>query len=156
MKTRYTARAVIVDDKNNVAILSVQSGRYYKIPGGEIEDGETAVQAIIRESREEAGCEIEIFDLIGESEFVGAYSEKEEKFTDHSICYLAKSTGSKSVPRFTQIEQSRKFALRWTTFDDALGLFTNAKPSEDIEIQINKRDLAFIKQAKEILDCSGP
>lgn len=51
---RNSARSIIIDNKK-VAMIHSAKYDYYKFPGGGIEEGETAVSAVIRETREESG-----------------------------------------------------------------------------------------------------
>ena len=51
---RNSARAVIIRD-GRIAMIHSLKYDYYKFPGGGIEPGEDPVQAMIRETREEAG-----------------------------------------------------------------------------------------------------
>lgn len=52
--TRDSARSIIIRD-GRVAMIHSLKYDYYKFPGGGIEDGEDPVEAMIRETREEAG-----------------------------------------------------------------------------------------------------
>ena len=52
--TRNSARSIIIRD-GRVAMIHSLKYDYYKFPGGGIENGEDPVEAMIRETREEAG-----------------------------------------------------------------------------------------------------
>ena len=52
--TRNSARSIIIRD-GKVAMIHSLKYDYYKFPGGGIEDGEDPVEAMIRETQEEAG-----------------------------------------------------------------------------------------------------
>ena len=52
--TRDSARSIIIRD-GKVAMIHSLKYDYYKFPGGGIENGENPVEAMIRETREEAG-----------------------------------------------------------------------------------------------------
>ena len=52
--TRESARSIIIRDGRLAMIHSIKYD-YYKFPGGGIENGENPVEAMIRETREEAG-----------------------------------------------------------------------------------------------------
>ena len=52
--TRNSARSIIIRD-GKVAMIHSLKYDYYKFPGGGIENGENPVEAMIRETREEAG-----------------------------------------------------------------------------------------------------
>ena len=66
---RVSARAIIFDNNNILLIKRVGSkfvdnGEYYVLPGGGIEPGETAHQAIVREIREESGLTVSAGELL--------------------------------------------------------------------------------------------
>ncbi len=52
--TRNSARSIIIKD-GKIAMIHSLKYDYYKFPGGGIENGEDPVEAMIRETREEAG-----------------------------------------------------------------------------------------------------
>lgn len=52
--TRNSARSILIRD-GKVAMIHSLKYDYYKFPGGGIEDGEDPVEAMIRETQEEAG-----------------------------------------------------------------------------------------------------
>ena len=71
MKTIEVAAAVIRDGKR---VFATQRGYgdykdYWEFPGGKIEPGETAQQALVREISEELACEITVGALIGTVEW---------------------------------------------------------------------------------------
>ena len=51
---RNSARSIIIRD-GKIAMIHSLKYDYYKFPGGGIENGENPVEAMIRETREEAG-----------------------------------------------------------------------------------------------------
>ena len=55
--TRHSARSIIIKD-GKVAMIHSLKYDYYKFPGGGIENGESPVEAMIRETREEAGLAV--------------------------------------------------------------------------------------------------
>ena len=52
--TRDSARGIIIRD-GKIAMIRSRKYDYYEFPGGGIENGETPIEALIRETREEAG-----------------------------------------------------------------------------------------------------
>lgn len=150
MKIKNAARTVIVDNDGFVALVDVRNGEYYKIPGGGIEEGETELVAAVREAREESGCDVEIVEKIGESEFVDN-NPQFEKTTHKSVCFLVKKVGESGQTTFDDWEKSNQMKLIWVTFDEAFSLFENVRTNDFFGQEINKRDYEFVKKAKEML-----
>lgn len=65
---RNSARGIIIEN-NKVAMIHSLKYDYYKFPGGGIEKGESIIDALIRETEEEAGLEV-IKDTIREYGYV--------------------------------------------------------------------------------------
>src|SRR5690606_30785709 len=58
--------AVITDPSGRVLLCQQSQGhRLWGLPGGKIRNGESPIQAAIRDIREETGAETEIIDLVG-------------------------------------------------------------------------------------------
>jgi len=150
MPNKYAVRSVIFDKDMNTAILDVMDGTYYKIPGGGIEDGETEMEALHREMREEAGCEVEVLDKIAEFSFCNT----DKNATYYSTCYVSRLVGDKGEPSFDEDEQSRNYKLVWMNAEEAIKLLEQTKPENEYENIIHNRDLGFLKKAKEYINNS--
>ena len=57
---RESARAVVIDNDGNVALLHVAKKEYYKLPGGGIEGSEDKISSLLRECKEEIGCDVSV------------------------------------------------------------------------------------------------
>lgn len=53
----------IIKQENKFLIMRVNKTSYYHIPGGHVEVGEDSEQAVIREIKEEIGCDIQKLNL---------------------------------------------------------------------------------------------
>ncbi len=60
---RPSAYAVIFNNRGQLLVLKVGDG--YHLPGGGIDSGEDSVTAVVRETREEAGCDVKDLQYIG-------------------------------------------------------------------------------------------
>jgi 8-oxo-dGTP diphosphatase len=146
-EARRAARAVVFDEKDCVALLPVSKHNYYKLPGGGIEEGEDIPEAVKRECLEEIGCEIEIVQEIGE---IHEFRPK-NKFKQTSYCYIAKTSGAKGEPAFTESEQRQGFLMPvWVPIAEAIGLVENNTPDNYNGPYIVKRDGTFLKKAQSI------
>jgi len=54
------AGCVVINDKNEVLLVSDKTGKIWSFPKGHAENGETIEQVAIREVKEETGYEVEI------------------------------------------------------------------------------------------------
>lgn len=80
---RNSARSIIIRD-NKVAMIHSRKYDYYKFPGGGIESGECPTDALIRETREEAGLVI-LPDTIREYGYVHRIHQSD---TDATECFI--------------------------------------------------------------------
>ncbi len=145
---REASRAIVIDEDNNIAILHVTNEKYYKLPGGGIENDEDKEFALKRECLEEIGCEIEIVDEIGSI----VEHRKMFKLNQTSYCYLARIKGEKGSPQFTQEELDEGFEQLWVPYEQALALVSNnIAPGLEGHSYIVPRDAFFLKEAEEKL-----
>jgi 8-oxo-dGTP pyrophosphatase MutT (NUDIX family) len=145
---RKAARTIILDEnQEKIAVLEVKNGDYHKIPGGGIENDESEETAASREALEEGGCDVQIVEKIGESEFV---DPSDSSLLHHSVCFLAQKIKDHKTSYFTEEELANKFRLLWLSFDDAINLFEKVRTEVPFELEMNNRDLKFVKIAKEV------
>lgn len=87
---RNSARSIIISDKK-VAMIHSEKYDYYKFPGGGIEAGEDPIEAMIRETREEAGLVI-IPESVREYGFVHRVQKSDKdpdvRFIQDNFYYL--------------------------------------------------------------------
>ncbi|HEV2296497.1 MAG TPA: NUDIX domain-containing protein [Tepidisphaeraceae bacterium] len=72
---RAATDAVVFDDAGRILLQHRADFDMWGLPGGSIETGETLVESVVREVKEESGLDIEVVRLIG------AYSEPESTTT---------------------------------------------------------------------------
>ncbi|MDP1709298.1 MAG: NUDIX domain-containing protein [Candidatus Komeilibacteria bacterium] len=146
LKIREASRAVLFGENDLIPLLFVSKYNYHKLPGGGIDEGEGKTQALIREVKEEVGSELKITSEIGQViEFRSKFNLKQT-----SYCYLGKIV-SKGQPDFTEDELKNGFKLVWLTLDEAISQLEKDKPEDYEGPFIQKRDLVFLKKAKQIL-----
>ncbi len=81
--TRDSARSVIIRD-GKIAMIHSLKYDYYKFPGGGIEHGEKPVEAMIRETREEAGLVV-IPESVREYGYVHRIQKSDR---DNAVCFI--------------------------------------------------------------------
>jgi len=153
VKQHQSVRVVLLDDKNLVAVLYVGKVKFYTLPGGGIEEGETPEQAAIREVLEETGCDSEIIHTLGIIE----ENSKTCDWNGINTCFIMKTKGIKGVQSLTEIESDEETEVRWYDLHEALKIITNQKISarsekeEGIGKIIQERDITLLNGAIEIL-----
>ena len=122
---RNSARSIIIRD-GKVAMIHSLKYDYYKFPGGGIEQGEDPVEAVIRETREEAGL-IVVPDSIKEYGYVHRVqksdSDPSERFVQDNYYYLC-AVENRLVPLdLDPYEEEAAYQLEFV--DPALVIYKN-------------------------------
>lgn len=149
MKPRHAARAVLLDENHQIAILHVGKFDYYKIPGGGIEASEDIITAVRREILEETGCDSEIIAQLGRIENdIPAWD-----MHDISDGFIARVVGTKKLPQFDSHEVSLEFELEWCPdLDSAIAKLSHNPVLDSSAAILQTRDLEFIRRAKAYLE----
>jgi 8-oxo-dGTP pyrophosphatase MutT (NUDIX family) len=146
---RNAGRALIFDLEKKIALLHVVNKKYHKLPGGGAKKGESIIQTMRRELREEVGCEIKNVKELGIIE------EFRDRFSLHqfSYCFIGDLLGDKRLPSFEQEEINDGFEPIWLNLDEAIKLLESETKIEDYEGKfIQVRDLVFLKEARKYLN----
>ena len=144
-RLREAARAIVVDDKGDIALLHVSRDGYHKLPGGGLDPNEDRLIALQRECMEEIGCNIEVIGEVGFT--TECWREDEEK--QISYCYLAKVVGPKGVATLTESEKERGFETVWLPFQDAVNALQNRTSTHWEGDYIVPRELFFFEGVKD-------
>jgi 8-oxo-dGTP pyrophosphatase MutT (NUDIX family) len=129
---KNSARAIIVVD-NKVAMLYSSKYDFYCFPGGGIENEETHIEALVRETKEEAGLivkpqSVKEFGMITEIRkdiyIEGIYEQREFYY----LCDIEDEILEQSL---TQSEKDAGYQLSFVTFDEAIA-------KNELELQIGK------------------
>ena len=86
---RHSANSVIVNE-NKLAMIYVAKHNYYAFPGGGIEDGETIIDALIRETKEETGFVIKPLSIVPIGKTIEIRKDRyiDEIYERHDYYYL--------------------------------------------------------------------
>ncbi|WP_010094684.1 NUDIX hydrolase [Ornithinibacillus scapharcae] len=90
-----SAAAIVLNEKNEILLIKGPR-RGWEMPGGQVEEGESMMEAAIRETKEESGIDIEI------TKFCGIFQN-----VDKSICnslFLGKAIGGEPTTSLECLE----------------------------------------------------
>lgn len=90
MYLRNGVRAIIVEERKLLAIRNRDvDGFYYVLPGGAQRPGETLVETVQREVREETGADAEVGPLRHVREYIGKHHEFADRHADvHGVIFF--------------------------------------------------------------------
>ena len=143
---RPSARAIIIKD-NKIYMVHSLVYDYYKFPGGGIEKNESTIDALIRETKEEAGL-IVIKDSIKEYGYVHRVQKADEpsysKFIQDNFYYICDVENKILEQQLDDYENFEKFTLELVD------------PKIAININRNKEhgpiDLGMIEREAKVLE----
>lgn len=120
-----TAAAVVLNTNNEILLLNGPK-RGWEIPGGRVEKGESLSSAVVRETKEETGIDIEIV------RFCGIFQNVKESVC--STLFLARPVGGE----FRTSDES--YEIGYFSIDEALSKVTWKSFREQIEYCINRTE----------------
>ncbi|MBL8908700.1 MAG: NUDIX domain-containing protein [Rhizobiales bacterium] len=103
--TTLGVRAVVIDGKGRVLLVQHSYAPGWILPGGGVERGETAYDAVRRELHEEAGIVI-----VGEPVLHGLFANHEQFKGDHLACFLVRRYREEPFAPSREIAAARFFA----------------------------------------------
>jgi 8-oxo-dGTP diphosphatase len=147
-RLRRTSRAVVLDPKGKVVLMYSPKMNLFWTPGGGIEEGESAEDALRREVLEEVGCRVRIDCGVG----VNIEYENSYGFLGISFCFLAHTVGRFKKPELTEFEASAGAVPEWReNISDAIMAIRGNQTSKHGELFAKESDTAFLEKAKSIL-----
>lgn len=119
---RDSSRAIIIKD-NKVLMVHSLMYDYYKFPGGGIDDGESKIDALIRETKEEAGLII-IKDSIKPYGYVHRITKSDHEdmdiFLQDNYYYLCDVYEDKVSQELDDYEEYEEFTLEAVDYKTAI------------------------------------
>ena len=118
IEIRFCVRVLLLNDKGEICVVKSEKYAYMQLPGGSIEEGESIIEALKRETVEETGW------LISDIEPIGFTLERrEDKRNTHSwnrsISYVFKANPTKQVgTNYMEDEIAEGFKPIWLKLAD--------------------------------------
>ena len=119
-RIRVAARGIVLSEDGKIALQNKSNKNEYKLVGGGMEENEIPQKAFQREVLEEAGCEIEIIQLLGTTE---EYKSK-QNLKQISHIFVARVIKDTHHLNLTEKEKDEGAKLLWVEPKEALRLIT--------------------------------
>lgn len=119
---RHSSRCIAIED-GRVAMVHSLKYDYYKFPGGGIEENESKIQALLRETQEEAGLLI-LPDSVREFGYVHRIETSDwegwDCFVQDNFYYLCRVQRAPVSQRLDEYEAEEGFTLEWVEPERAI------------------------------------
>lgn len=127
----------IIKQKDKFLVMRVNKTSYYHIPGGHIEFGEDSMQAIIREIKEEIGCDVEKADLFAIQE--NFWTRNNKKCQGIEFYYIIKPKHELEMKDYQRVEndkgEEKLLDFKWVTKEELKDI--DLRPSNIKDMLIN-------------------
>jgi len=150
---RDSARSIIIRD-GRIAMIHSQKYDYYKFPGGGINKNETPVEAMIRETREEAGL-IVIPESVKEYGYVHRIQrsdrDQSQCFVQDNYYYLCEVRDEKVPQKLDGYEAKESYTLEYVEPDTVIKKNRSAVNNPYNPLMLEREALVIEKLIKESL-----
>ena len=150
---RNSARSIIISD-NKLAMVHSLKYDYYKFPGGGIEEGESPLEAMVREVKEESGLEV-IPESIREFGNVHRRSRTANGglFSQDNFYFLCSCKENAGETNLDDYESEEGFTLEFVNPSDAIKKNQNCNYEHKMPLML-KREIGVLLMLIEKGDLS--
>lgn len=129
----------VIKQEDKFLIMRVNETPYYHIPGGHIEIGEDLRETLIREIKEEIGCDVKEANLFAIQE--NFWSKNNRKCHGIEFYYIIKPEQILKSKNYEKIEidkgEEKLLKFRWATSEELKNI--DLRPSNIKDMLINKK-----------------
>ena len=147
---RKSARAILLNEKDEVSLQLVGKFGYHKLPGGGVDRGETEEEALRREVREEVGCDLTIIAPLG----ITIEYRTKHNLLHISYGYLCRVDGAVTGPSYEQGEIDDQYESVWMPVEKAKQLLEQNAPTPPDHYEarfIIERERVFFNRARNLI-----
>lgn len=141
-KPRLTARAILKNRHDQIAVMYAKKYDLYSLPGGGVEAGEKITDALKREIYEETGCECNIVEPLGYVEENRAHCD----YTQISYYFLVTTNSETLHPSLTEDEAQNGTVVGWHSIEDAYQCIAAPRHTTNQRKYLQARDVAALNE----------
>lgn len=145
---RKSARAILLNEQGKMATQYLQTYTFHKLPGGGVEPGESLEEAVLREVKEEVGCDAKINDLLG---VVIEYRTGKYNMIQISYAFSATVVGEVGTPHLEEGEKEEGQITLWLPPAMVLEKMKTDQAKKHEGHFILKREMAFLEEYLRII-----
>lgn len=145
---RLAARAVVRNHAGQIGLVYVKKYDLYALPGGGVEDGESPLDTVRREVREEVGCTCGKITPLG----IVFENRGSQNFVQQSWYYAVEAAEEGLEIRLTRKERSNASEIQWHTLEEAIHLIDTQDVTLDSRKFVRLRDLAALEAFRRDYD----
>ena len=138
----------IIKQEDKFLIMRVNKTSYYHIPGGHIEIGEDSEQAVIREIKEEIGCDVQEASLFSIQE--NFWIRNTKKCHGIEFYYIIKPKQQLQMQDYERIEndkgEEKLLEFKWVTAEELKNI--DLRPTNIRDMLINEE---YLKKLSHIV-----
>ena len=142
---RLTARAIVKNQDEQYAVMYSYKFDLYSLPGGGVEDGENALDALHREILEETGCTCDEIRELGIVEENRASLD----YTQINYYYVVTTTHDPGENHLTEAEQASRTVVQWHSFERMVQLIENQRFDRVQGKYLQARDVAALREYRK-------
>ena len=149
---RDSARAIILNNNKEIALLFSKREKYYKFPGGGIESGENHECALCREVMEECGKKLMLLSMIPFGYVKEKYKSQvvdDELFESFSYYYFANFEDGIYPQKLDKYEKGKELTFTYCEINEAID--TNQKYWESTGNKMILRELRVMLLLKDLI-----
>lgn len=137
---RLAARAVVRNKAGQIGLVYVEKWDLYALPGGGVEDGESTLDTLHREVREEAGCTCGRILPLG----IVFENRGSQNFVQQSWYYAVEAEEEGLPLKLTEKERSNGSRICWFPLEEAIRRIDTQDVTLDSRKFVRLRDLAAL------------
>lgn len=139
---RKTARALVINEDGNCAVMYAEKFNLYSLPGGGIEEGEDEVSTLIREIYEETGCTCDSIEQLG----MVSENRNHQDYTTLSYYFVVHTTTKKSDLHLTETEIENGTSVKWLSLEETIHRIRDVEHETTQRKFLQARDVAALME----------